>query len=64
MKLSLKHDISGGNEGSTKFLRPKVREIQILAHLASFGPFLPYLVIFEHFRSSERYEIYEILIEK
>ena len=32
--------------------------------LARFGPFLQYLVIFEHFRSSERYEIYETLIEK
>ena len=32
--------------------------------LTSFGPFLPYLGIFEHFWLSERYEIYETLIEK
>ena len=31
--------------------------------LTSFGPFLPYLGIFEHFRSSERYKIYETLID-
>ena len=31
--------------------------------IRNFGPFWPYLGIFEHFRLSERYEIYERLIE-
>ena len=40
IKESLKHYITDSNEGSTKFLRPKVRELKILAHFYLIWAFL------------------------
>ena len=49
--------------GVSSFYDQRIARDRFWVLLTHFGPFWPYLGIFEHFRLSDRYEIYETLIE-